>query len=89
MNKQLLDAEVQALAEDWGLSHIIPKKVHEAPVVHGVKVVLATRRVQGGLIHHYVKVISTLSVLEAEIEAKRMAREEGLIVWGVIESSKV
>lgn len=63
--------------------------VHKTGKVGGIEVRLAVRRTSCGVVYggllKYTQVYTTVSALEAEILAKRKAREEGYAVWHVLE----
>lgn len=53
--------------------------------VPGLRVVLSVRLRDGGLPFRFEYAAGTISRLAAECDAKKAAREAGLIVWAVIE----
>lgn len=56
--------------------------------VSGLRVVLSVRLRDGGLPFRFEYAAGTISRLAAECDAKKAAREAGLIVWAVIEISE-
>lgn len=53
--------------------------------VPGLRVVLSVRRPGGGLPFRFEYAAGTISRLAAECDAKKAARDAGLIVWALIE----
>ena len=91
MNPTFTDDEVQEMREALGLPPVLApiKDKLECIPSPRVRVVLSVRKVRGGIPRRFEHVSNTLSLLEAEIEASRAAREAGLFIWGVIEVVRV
>lgn len=54
-------------------------------ITPGLTVLLSVREKWGGRVRRFVHKSNTLSSLQARIEAERVAREQGFIVWVLLD----
>lgn len=54
-----------------------------------IRVTLSVRRSDGGVAFRFEHTAVTISKLEAETAAKRIARQSGLVVWAVINVERI
>lgn len=69
-----------------GESTKVEKSASRSPQI---KVTLAVRRADGGQVFRFEHTSATISAIAAETDAKRLARESGLIVWAVIDVDRL
>ncbi len=54
----------------------------------GTRLVYSVRSKHGGPIKRYEYVASTISMLEAELQAKKAIEKEGLVIWAIIDRQR-